>query len=206
MRKLAVLFFVALSALAGDAPVRESNGGISVLVPENWVRVPIAEAMQQRIDTEFADSKYERREGYPKSVPVLVMQKIPKDADPEKTPLAASMVIGRMPLPPVDLELQEIAESLAKATSDAFEGVVVEAPLTATKIGGLPGYVIKFRYTALKTDGGKMDIRTGLAMVKNGSFLFIAGYNGPSTGPEDESAAFDGLVKSIEFVEIARKP
>lgn len=202
MRKLVALLFVAVSAFA-EAPARETSGDVSIVMPEGWVRIPVAVAMETKFDTKFADPQYKRRDYDPQAIPILVIQKIPKNEDAAPTDLGASIVIGRMTLPPVEISLREIAENLANASPNAFESVVIEKPLTETKIGGEQGFVIRYRYNAIKADESRMAARTALAMVKNDAYLYVIGYSGPVSGDEDGSSAFEPVVNSIEF---AKRP
>lgn len=198
MRKLAVLLLVALPLFADDVSTRQANGGVSVVVPDGWTSVDVDEAWSKRIETEFADSKYERREGDPKALPIIVLQRIPENEDANETDLSESIVIGRMELPPLDIALKDVAEVLATAMSSAFEDVVVESALAEGTIGGEQAYVMKYRYSAIRSDGGRMKVRAALAMVKKGAVLFVPAYSGPADGSYDD---YDKVMASLQFVE-----
>jgi len=166
------------------------------------VQMDVDDANRSRIGTRFTDpEKYDRREGDPKASPALVMQKIPENADPAVTPIAASIILAKMPSPGDELALKDVAEMIAGATTEALEDVVMETPVHEIKLGGIAAYTYQYRYTAVSDGDKRFAMRTAMVIARKDSEFCLIGYGGPSEGPENGVAALDEMIKSFQFVE-----
>lgn len=179
-------------AVGAQERVSSATAGISLVRPAGWHVMTMPQVMSNRSEVRVPDA--ELQAGLQRATaPLFVFSKYPEPF-PRLNP-TVQVVLRPRPasLPTSATALLRIAtETLRKA----FPDFAFVEPIRDTRVSGLPAAYMKATYT-LRTSDQAHRVLSRTWLVPRGSFMFLIGMSGTTTGEDVSEAEFTAALNSI---------